>query len=187
MGSGGYDAQHYLSGWFWLTDGWYMFNTPDGPLPISHPDSVEQYHLTEDQWVGIDYQVARLWMDLQDTLSVALEPPPAPLAGWVASRAWLRWIEDTLVWWQGLDDQDRRASQPLSDAPFTTKGWWSVHHLDIGYLVAAPDGCFWHIHDTVTMEWDTRACRLYGVPYRVETAGRQVFSLAAFEQEVTGF
>lgn len=182
-----FDVGHYLSGWFWLTDGWYWLSTTDGALPITHPAFIARHGLSEDSVVGIDYQVARLWMDVEDILPTVLTPIPEPFSRWVTTPAWAQWERDVRTWWMGLPDEDRRADRDTAEALSTAKGWWNARHLDMGYLAAPPHVRFWRIGDTVTLEWDTRGRLLDGVPCWVETVGQQHFSVELFEREVAAF
>lgn len=173
----------YLASRYALSEGWYWLTTPAGDLPTTHTRFAHQHQLTGETALHLDYQVARLWMDLQVTLPAVLEPLPEPFAQWVASGNWAQWQEDVNAWRAAEEGKDAT----VYDTLFTARRWWWARHLDMGYLSVPPTIRFWRIGDTVTLEWDTRNCEIDGVPCWVESMGRQNFSLEAFEGEMDGF
>lgn len=54
----------YLASWYALSEGWYWLTTPAGDLPTTHTRFAQQHQLTGETALHLDYQVARLWMDL---------------------------------------------------------------------------------------------------------------------------
>lgn len=179
--------QWYLTGWYSLSWGWYWLSTQSGDVPTVHPQFARQHHLTGESAVHVDYQVARLWMDLQEILPSVLTPLPEPFSRWVEAGVWLPWIQRVNTWWRSLDAEERRAAPETEDAVWTSQGWWAARHLDMTYLVAPPDIRFWRVDDQVTVDWETHGRVIDGVPAWVESAGQQRYSVEQFESEVTQF
>lgn len=183
---GNFEVKNYLTGGYWLSDGRYWLQTDDGAVPLAHSAFVASLRLSGENARYLDYQVARFWMDLVEVVPAALESLPEPFAGWVVSGVWPAWVAEVQTWWQALDD-DAAFSDETCDHLFTARRWWNARHIDMGYLVAPPALRFWRLGDTVTLQWDTRGRLVEGVPCWVETAGQQVMSVSAFEQEVESF
>lgn len=180
-----FDVPQYLSGWFWLTDGWYWIATPQGDIPTEHPNFQAAFGLEPNPGSHLDYQVARFWQDLLDVARVALEPLPEPFAGWVQSGAWASWWMQIHAWWSELPDDE--TTETYEEVFYTATGWWSARRLDMGYLVASPVIRFWRIGDEMTVEWDTREKRVDGVLCWVESHGRLGLSVGQFQRELEDF
>ncbi len=184
----GYDVQNYLKGWFWLTYGWYWIATPDGDVPLDHPEFNASFGHPAAEDPHLDYQVARLWMDFEEMLPDILEPLPAELARALASGAWETWWSAVQVWWEKLpDDDDEGESESRWDAWYLAIGWWASRHLDMGYLKAPPVFWFWRAGDTVTLTWDTREKRVDGALCWVQTLGQTTLPVGEFLAEVEDF
>ena len=187
---GGYDVRQYLSGWFWLSDGWYWLDTSNQDIPVSHPDFVESFGLSQDSAsdmaLYLDYYVGRIWFDLMEIVIPVLEPLPELFVAWVTAGSWNCWVEKVQAWWL-QQDQESALDELVSDNLNIAKRWWNARHLDMGYLSAGPSIWFWRTGGIVTLEWDTRACFVSGVLCWVESNGRQTFSVSEFKREVSGF
>ena len=83
-----FDVPKYLSGWFWLTNGWYWIATPDGDMPLDHPDFNSAVDLPSKYDPHLDYQAARFWIDLEEVPPDILDPLPAASARAMTSGAW---------------------------------------------------------------------------------------------------
>jgi Family of unknown function (DUF5984) len=179
-----FDVPKYLGGWFWLTDGWYWIATPDGDVPLDHPkfNSVSVLPPGYDQ--HLDYQVARLWMDLEEMLPDILEPLPAELARATASGTWEAWRVQVAAWCNALSDDDARGDWRIWH---TAVSWNNQRHLDMGYLVAPPVFQFWRVGDTITLTWDTRDKRVDGALCWVETQGQITLPVREFKAEIEDF
>jgi len=127
--------------WFGLTDGWYwievdglellryapqMLQEPDGGGPVvPHP--------------YVDYYVVRLWEDVLESLSSALEPVPDDLAEFMSSdpRGWV---------------------SPDEEQAVAAAEWYGSHVLDMGYLRCPPRIWWWRRivngHDHMTVAWE---------------------------------
>lgn len=174
------DIPNYLSGWFWLSYGWYWIQTPDGDLPLNHCDFNKDSALPDDFEPHLDYQVARLLMDLEEIMPAVLEPLPEPFAGWVASGAWQDWRRHIQSFTSG---ENEPAWEVFAEAQL----WWSRRHLDMGYLSAPPEIRFWRVGDTISMDWDTRDKRVQGVLCWVESHGRMEISVEQWLSEWSQF
>ncbi|WP_407540756.1 DUF5984 family protein [Deinococcus radiomollis] len=181
-----YDVQNYLKGWFWLTYGWYWIVTPDGDVPLNNLEFNAAFALPQDLDPHLDYQVARLWIDLEEMLPNILEPLPAELASAMASGAWETWWSALQVWWEKLPD-DAGNAESRWDAWYLAISWWASRHLDMGYLKAPPVFRFWRVGDTVTLSWDTREKRVEGALCWVETQGQTTLPVGEFLAEVEDF
>lgn len=181
-----FNVPQYLSGWFWLTYGWYWIATPDGDVPLNPPEFNAAFAPPPDFDPHLDYQVARLWMDLEEMLPAILEPLPEDLARAVASGAWESWWASLQAWWESIPDDDRLLELHW-DARVQAAGWWEARHLDMGYLAAPPVFRFWRAGDTVTLTWDTRGKRVDGALCWVETQGQTTLPVGEFTAEVRDF
>ena len=181
-----FDVPKYLSGWFWLTDGWYWIATPDGDVPLNNPEFNTRFALPPDLDPHLDYQVARFWMGLEEMLPAILDPLPAELARAMASGEWEKWWSAVQVWWGNIPDIERE-SESRVDAWYQAIGWWASRHLDMGYLRAPPVFRFWRFGDTVTLTWDTREKRVDGALCWIETQGQITLSVEEFLAEVDDF
>lgn len=181
-----FDVPKYLSGWFWLTYGWYWMATSDGDVPLNHPDFNAAFALPPDLDPHLDYQVARLWMDLEEMLPDILEPLPAELARVVASGAWEAWRAAVQAWCENSPD-DEGGSESRWDAWYLAAGWWASRHLDMGYLKAPPVFRFWRVSDAVTLTWDTREKRVDGALCWMEAQGALTLPVGTFMDEVEDF
>lgn len=176
------DVPEYLSGWFWLTDGWYWIVTPDGDVPLEHPDFSAAFDLP-DHDPHLDYQVARLWMDVQDMLPDVLEPVPADLGERLASGEWVAWRAGVADWFGALPDNDERGDWDVWHA---ATAWAGARTLDMGYLVA-PLIRLWRVGESIAVTWDTRGKRVKGALCWVETQGHTTLSATQFQAEVEDF
>ncbi|WP_102128028.1 DUF5984 family protein [Deinococcus planocerae] len=182
-----FEVKNYLTGWYWLSDGWYCLQTDDGDVPLAHSAFVASLGLSGENALYLDYQVARFWMDLVEVVPAALESLPEPFAEWVVSGVWPAWVAEVQTWWQALDDEDPASSDETWDDLFAARRWWNARHIDMGYLVAPPGLRFWCLGDTVTLQWDTRDRLVEGRPCWVEKIGQQEMSVSSFEQEINSF
>lgn len=163
--AGGYDIPNYLKGWFWLSYGWYWLETPQGDMPLGHPDFNTAFGYSSDAEPHLDYQVARFLMDWQEIMPDVLEPLPQPFAGWAESGAWQPWR-------QKIEAVPDGRTEPEWDVFFEARGWWSRRHLDMGYLVAPPKIHAWRVGETLTLAWDSRNKRVDGHLCWVEAHGQ---------------
>ncbi|WP_221091073.1 DUF5984 family protein [Deinococcus aquaedulcis] len=176
--AGGFDPQVYLRGWYWLSYGWFWLTTPDGDVPTTHPALNAAFGLPPDPEPHLDYQVARLWLDLDEILPRVLEPLPPALASVLASGSWAGWKAQVSAWQHARPDE-----QADWDAWLTATGWENGRVLDMGYLAAPPVLRFWREGETVTMSWDTTNKRVDGHLCWAETQGQQRLSVTAFQAD----
>lgn len=139
-----YDGQPFLH-WFGLTDGWYWLDA--GTATLFQYTDVILHHWEISPADGsyrsyVDYQVVRLWEDLQERLPHILEPIPHHVLqriqpGYQAVH-WRDAIVDCLI----PDDVDVSASAVVRLEQATE--WLTNRWLDVGYLRAGPRIWFWN-------------------------------------------
>jgi hypothetical protein len=132
--------------WFGLTDGWYWIECGGHEL-------LRRTRL-HDPRPYVDYQVVRLWEDINVLTPEVLEPVPADLLAFIASDPG-QWVYEWLDF-AGGDDEDGDPDAP--DHPVVTAALWhGEHYLDFGYLRNAPRLRFWRtVHgdrDEMTVDW----------------------------------
>lgn len=126
--------------WFGLTDGWYWIEA----------DGYELLRRTrrDDPLPYVDYQVVRLWEDVNALTPTATEPVPDDLLPFVSSDP-ETWVCDWLDYVGGPDAPDH----PVVAAAL----WHGEHYLDLGYLLNPPRLRFWRAvaghSDEVTLDW----------------------------------
>lgn len=131
--------------WFGLTSGRYWISTPLGEA-LRYTD--EQVREWGGQSPYVDYQIARIFEDLQCVLPSSLEPVPPEIAALVADGGWADSIEWRL---KSLDDTDERTD--LYDTFWDATDWYSQRSIDTAYLVDGPNFYFWRIKDEVHFRW----------------------------------
>jgi hypothetical protein len=131
--------------WFGLTDGIYWISTPLG----------NALHYTENarlKWQSdcpfVDYQVARIFEDVQQILPHALEAVPADIAEIISDPDWYA-------------KGDAQFEKSPADSGFCkiwmdAVEWWGERHLDTLYLKRGPYFQFWRVEDRITIRWDSR-------------------------------
>lgn len=162
--------------WFGLTSGRYWISTPLG-------DALRYTEETNIHWGScspyVDYQVARIFEDLQFTLPHALEPVPSEIAAVVSDSAWFdradRWID-------GVDDGDERAKRRglCCDA----MDWYQDRSLDNMHLTNGPMFHFWRVGDTVSIRWEPTGKDpdvVWSIPQGQFSVGVQEFESAAYD------
>jgi len=90
--------------WFGLTLGHYWVSTPLGDV-LRYTD--EQVREWEDQSPYVDYQVARIFEDLQCVLPSALEPVPEEIAALIEEGGWVDTVSHRLKFLDDTDEQNR--------------------------------------------------------------------------------
>lgn len=138
-GSGGQLNLH----WFGLTSGNYWISTPLGEVLRYTTEQQKIWNLTSPY---VDYNIARLFEDIQDILPFALEPVPADIAALSADRAWhARSVE----WMERGEESDERL-----DLWYRANQWWNDRHIDTGYMTSGPNFHFWRVADQVFIRWE---------------------------------
>ena len=158
--------------WFGLTWGDYWITTPLG----------EALRYTEEQqriWgftsPYVDYNVARLFEDVQCMLPFALEPVPMDIAELTTDRAW---YNHSFQWMGSSLENDERI-----DLWHGANEWWHDRHIDTLYLVDGPHFNFWRIGDQVFVRWEySGPTGIWEVP-----SGQFVLDVTDFQTAVFDF
>ena len=151
--------------WFGLTDGWYDLEIGRHRL----------FRVSGDDDRGVDYQVVRLWEDLIEIASAAMEDIPEPLARRLATGdRWLSWTEH--VW-------DLAGADELYDAALS---WWNAREFNAGYLRGAPRAHFWCRGEEIHIRWRSLP-READSPLWSSPSGDAVTPLAPFREGLVRF
>jgi len=161
--------------WFGLTFGRYWISTPLGEA-LRYTD--EQVREWEDQSPYVDYQIARIFEDLQYVLPSALEPVPEEIAALVAGDGWLDSVEERL---NSLDESDER--KELYDRFWGATDWYGKRSIDTAYLVDGPNFYFWRTRSDVQIRWRAfgeGAARKWCLPQGQFSVTAEQFESAAY-------
>jgi len=169
---GGSDAPNLH--WFGLTDGRYWIKAGEHTLFEYTSCVQERYGVSR----FCDYQVARLYEDVIDLASYALEPVPKALRQYISidetaqrDHYWTKWC----------------ASEKSTDLLDHAGPWMGRRTLDCGYLSPSAHIVFWSDDDTVHIEWDNRGKLLKGSPAWSAQVGRWSLPRENFMHEVRSF
>lgn len=131
--------------WFGLTSGRYWISTPLGEALRYTDERIREWGL---QSPYVDYQIARIFEDLQCVLPSALEPVPGEIADLISDGGWVDSVERRL---ESLDDSDVR--RKLYETFWDATDWYGQRSIDTAYLVDGPNFYFWRINDEVRFSW----------------------------------
>lgn len=139
----GADSKLY---WFGLTDGIYWISTPLGEV-LQYTENALAKFDTDCRYV--DYQVSRIFEDIQQVLPYALEPVPADIAQIVTDPDW---YAKSVSWFEGIPSD----SKELCDLWFDAVEWWSERNLDTLYLTNGLFFQIWRVEDRINIRWESR-------------------------------
>jgi hypothetical protein len=128
--------------WFGLTSGRYWVSTPLGEALRYTEEQLKLWALPSPY---VDYQVARIFEDLQYVLPQVLEPVPPDIAAIVSDDSWFARAEN---WIEGSGNEAER-----SDLCYEATEWYLERKLDSSYLVNGPVFHFWRVNDEVLVRW----------------------------------
>jgi hypothetical protein len=186
------DGAHLHMRWFGLTDGWYWIQVGETELfrytqaeltrwAQQYPGAPSEHY--PEGLPYVDYQVARLWMDLLDLLPDVLAPVPPRLARILtAEHVWWTWQEQAEV-----AAREALPAEEASDLLFEATRWWYKRLLDSAYLVQGPLIVCWSDGQQAHVQWDNRECVLDGIPLWEASVGHHVMSLDAFRTALADF
>jgi hypothetical protein len=93
--------------WFRLTSGRYWIETPHGEVLSYTPKIQKLWNFPHGH---VDYQVARMFEDIQEHLPAVLEPVPGEVAVFATNQQWLTrlrsWVEEDGRDQKGIDRWD---------------------------------------------------------------------------------
>jgi hypothetical protein len=166
--------------WFGLTSGRYWIETPLGEVLRYTPEIMKLWNLPFNY---VDYQVARLFEDLQEHLPASLEAVPQDISAHATDRAWLRhvgsWVDD-----EACSETEGRRRWALYEAGMS---WWWDREIDTGYLTHGPRISVWRTADDVHFRWTTLENEHSGLPVFVVPNGEFTMGLETFKAAVFGF
>jgi hypothetical protein len=123
--------------WFRLTDGAYCIETPAGCLlgrpEIDAPDLGVPW---------LDYQVVRLFEDLEEIWPYVREPVPADILA-----RYFAWRPGESAWLDGADPAQKEAWS------CATGWWWTKRSVDFAYLREPPQLHLWRSQSAAHLEW----------------------------------
>jgi hypothetical protein len=165
--------------WFGLTSGRYWIETPRGEVLRYTPEIRKLWNFP---FVYVDYQVARLFEDVQEHLPAELEPVPEDIATLASDPAWLerlaRWIDEE------CSKEEGRRRWDLYEAAMS---WWWQRDLDTAYLSHGPRISIWRVDDEVHFRWTTTENEDRGVPVFVKPTGEFTMRWTTFQSAAIGF
>jgi hypothetical protein len=165
--------------WFGLTSGRYWIETPLGELLRYTPEIRE---LWNSPFLYVDYQVARLFEDLQEHLPAALEPVPHDVATIATSRAW---VERLQVW---IDEECGEAEGQQRWALYeAAMSWWWQRQIDTTYLNRGPRISIWRTDDQVHFRWTTPENEDRGIAVYIAPSGEFTMNLSTFRSAAFDF
>jgi hypothetical protein len=152
--------------WFGLTSGRYWISTPLGDVLRYTDAQINAWKLHSPY---VDYQVARLFEDVQSILPAVLEPVPPDIAGMVAGERWDLKFES---WIEGSsEDEERRMLF------YETTAWYENRSLDTMYLTNGPLFHLWRTGESISVRWQQTG----PAPVRVWTIPEGRFAIDAEE------
>lgn len=175
----------YSLHWFGLTDGWYWMRVGDDELFRFSDDflAYRAQHGWHDTLPYLDYQVVRLWEDVQYALPKALEPvPPRILERFPTGMDVLAWYHLTQMWLEQTDDDDETVPET-----FFRANWPGDRELDCSHLSLAPRIFFYSDGDHVTICWDCRGKTDEGISAWQARLGTITMPRSTFINEVCDF
>lgn len=165
--------------WFGLTSGRYWIETPRGEV-LSYTPEVQR--LWNFPHAHVDYQVARMFEDLQEHLPAALEPVPNDVAIFATTKQWLArlrsWVEDDSSDKVGLDRWE------LYEAAMS---WFWEREIDTAHLSYGPRISIWRMGDEVHFRWCTDENRDRGVTVFTVPDGEYSMDALSFEAAAYDF
>jgi hypothetical protein len=175
----GSDAGPKSLSWFGLTSGRYWIETPYGDV-LRY--SAEIRKLWNFPFNHVDYQVARLFEDLQDCLPAMLEPVPDDIARLATNPEWsiqvTRWVE------QEVSDDEGRARWELKEAAMS---WLWQREIDTAYLSYGPHLTCWRTGGGMHFRWTTEVNHDRNTQVFVAPNGEIALDVATFEAAAFGF
>lgn len=127
--------------WFGLTSGRYWLSTPLGEALRYTDEAMKLWELASPH---VDYQIARIFEDLQSILPEILEAVPPDIA-LIASGENQAKIDRWLV--------ACSENEELTDLLYEVREWYRRRALDTMYLVNGPTFHFWRTGDVITVRW----------------------------------
>jgi hypothetical protein len=140
------DGEDRFLTWFGLSRGRYWISTPHGDA-LRYADEFLTRKGSDCPYV--EYQVARLFEDLEVQMSTALEAVPPDVAVLVSNPQWF-----------GRAEQWYRAQQPGVSTHVlweAATGWWQDRAFNLNYLAGGPCFHLWRNGDEVFVRWETIA------------------------------
>lgn len=161
--------------WFGLTDGHYWVSTPLGEALRYTEGILKQWGVSSPH---VDYQVVRLFEDLQSVLPAALEPVPLDIAALVSDT---RWFDHAERWIAEKEDEDVR--QERRGLCYEAMEWYQERALDSRHLTNGPIFHFWRTGDSIAVRWEatgSNAEEVWTTPNGEFKIDVRQFSSAAF-------
>jgi len=165
--------------WFGLTSGRYWINTHWGQVLRYTTDFLK---LSSYPSCYAEYQVARLFEDLQQCLPSVLEPVPEDIAAVVSIPGWTEHLSPWSA--EECESAERERRWELYESAM---GWWDRREIDTAYLRFGPRFQFWRVGETVCFRWTTENNSDQGAPVFLVPNGKIELSADEFRQAAFGF
>jgi hypothetical protein len=175
----GEPGQHKLH-WFGLTDGEYWIQAGSATL-LEYSDIARAHGAPR----YCNYQVARLYEDLMDSIPSVVEPVPASLTPYL-------WGDDSIGWdtkfsaWREISPGRLDKDQSWDVAGAATN-WIGQRTLDTGYLSPSAKIRLWFDGQQVYIAWDNVLKSIEGRPAWSAVRGSFQMPLQDFISEVVSF
>lgn len=167
--------------WFGLTDGEYWIQAGEHRL-------FEYANPAQARPGGsrfCDYQVVRLYEDVIDLASYALEPVPEELQQYIEIDESKPWKYFWSKWCEAIDEHD--VSEETLDLLDDAGSWMGRRQLDSLYLTPSTNVIVWSDSDSVHFQWDNRDKLLHGCQAWSAQHGSWQLPRANFADEVRSF
>jgi len=132
--------------WFGMTLGHYWIATPLGDVLRYSDETVWRWSL---QSPYVQYQVGRLFLDLQDTIPLSLDSVPPDIAAVVSDPDWYARSEA----WCTIDDENADDCEFRRNLWDDALEWWHERVFDTSYLIGGQFFQMWRVKDDVFLRW----------------------------------
>lgn len=165
--------------WFGLTSGRYWIETPCGEV-LRYTAEIRK--LWSSPFPYAEYEVARLFEDLQEHLPATLEPVPEDVSVLATDSRWLERLASCV-------DEECSEAEGLGrwDLYERAMSWWWHRQLDTGYLKHGPSISMWRTGENVHFRWTTLTNVDRGVPVFTDPSGEFRMSCSTFFSAAIGF
>lgn len=183
--------------WFGLTDGWYTIDCGGTELLRYSQRLIDATPDWKWRTPYFDYQVARLYEDVLEVLTKAIDPIPSDILDFVRTQVSEQaFLERSFRWsdqyWPALGDsspEDRERFDQRATFWSHAAGWWINRALSSGHVAGQPNIRFWCENETLTIRWvnDCKVEETTGLPWSDVFVGQHTMPVAEFLEEVSSF
>lgn len=171
--------------WYGLSCGTYFLQA--GPHQVlRYSDAALQFLARDNPMAAcqphVDYNVARLVLDIFEQLPSILEPIPDELIQYARSEFGLAWSHRCRYWIEQQAEDRAEAWNTYLAADFR-----NLRMLDTGYLSPDANVWFWRHGDVITISWDNRDRKFGEIPAWAELLGQYELPVEEFIKDLDAF